>query len=136
MNNKVMFSSNSDHWATPTDVFNDLNKEFKFNFDPCPLYSDYGLIGHWKERCFVNPPFSVVSDFLEYGMIEMDHGCCELLVYLVASRTDTKWFHDIVLRRANEIRFLRGRLKFGNSKNSAPFPSCVIIFNREAKDDE
>ena len=122
---KVLFSSNSVHWSTPVVVYEELNKEFHFNLDPCPLYSLFnGLEISWKnKRVFCNPPYGpVISDWLKKG-IE-----AEIAVYLLPARTDTKWFHDIVLPNAFEIRFLRGRLKFGGSKYSAPFPSMVVIY--------
>lgn len=54
----------------------------------------------------------------------------KIIVFLIPSRTDTKWWHDIVLKRAMEIRFVKGRLKFGENKNSAPFPSVIVIFKK------
>jgi site-specific DNA-methyltransferase (adenine-specific) len=107
---------------------NDLDKEFHFTLDPCPLYGGVevdGLEISWKgERVFVNPPYGPkIRAFMEKAQ-EAD-----LAVFLIPARTDTKWFHEIVLPKAKEIRFIQGRLKFGGSKNSAPFPSMIIVFD-------
>jgi phage N-6-adenine-methyltransferase len=131
--NRVLFSSASDHWATPAATYDALNAEFGFTFDPCPLRSETdGLAAEWGGVVFVNPPYSNIAAFMEKGQQEIAAGRCQTVVYLVPSRTDTRWWHDHAMQ-ANEIRFLRGRLKFGDAKNSAPFPSALIIFraNRE-----
>jgi hypothetical protein len=78
-------------------------------------------------RVFINPPYSNIRGFLQKGLEELKRGNVELLVYLIPARTDTKWFHEFVYGKA-EIRFIKGRLKFGNSKNSAPFPSMLVIY--------
>lgn len=125
---RVVFSSLSDHWSTPDSVYRELDKEFSFTFDPCPLYSKVsGLSDAWRGRVFCNPPYSKIEQFIRKGLWHLHARECELLVFLVPARTDTKWFHDYCLS-AGEIRFIKGRLKFGNAKNSAPFPSMVTIF--------
>ncbi len=127
MKSTVMFSSASDHWYTPVDTYAALDKEFAFTFDPCPLMSDEdGTKVKWSGRVFCNPPYSRIAEFLRKGLYHLSTGACETLVYLLPARTDTKWFHEYCIR--GEIRFLRGRLKFGGSKNSAPFPSMIVIF--------
>lgn len=129
--NRVLFSSASDHWATPPDVYRALYDEFKFTCDPCPLmFERNGLIMDWIGSIYCNPPYSNIKGFLEKGRDELANGNAEVIVYLIPSRTDTKWFHEYCMK-ADEIRFLRGRLKFGDAKNNAPFPSMVVIFNRE-----
>lgn len=129
---RVLFSSASDHWATPAVVYDALNAEFGFTFDPCPLLSDEsGLLRKWTGRVFCNPPYSNIDGFLRKGLQHLAHGDCELLVYLIPSRTDTRWFHDYCIK-ASEIRFLKGRLKFGDAKNSAPFPSMLVVFREWA----
>lgn len=126
-NIKVHFSSLSDNWNTPKSIYTKLNKEFKFNFDPCPTDPDFnGLAVEWKERNFINPPYSQISKWIEKGFNEAKEG--KLCVFLIPSRTDTKWWHNFVMK-AKEIRFIKGRLKFSGHKNSAPFPSCIVIFN-------
>ena len=133
---KIMFSSKTDNWATPPDLYTELNKEFQFSFDPCPLHPTFnGLDVDWYGNIFINPPYSAIASFLEKGLEEMDKGHTNLLVYLVPARTDTRWFHNYIYdeytwnyKNICEVRFLKGRLKFGNSKNSAPFPSMLCIF--------
>lgn len=128
--NRILFSSLTDDWKTPQSVYNQLHEEFNFDFDPCPLHGSGGLEIEWGKSNFVNPPYSEIKEWIKKGYEEYCKG--KTVVFLVPSRTDTKWFHDYVLLYAAEIRFIKGRLKFGDSKNSAPFPSCVIIFKRLA----
>lgn len=124
---KIYFSSTSDRWATPRDVYERLNDEFQFNFDPCPLDGNEDglaqLFCDWSgKRVFCNPPYGPgIGDWIKRGFD------AELAVFLIPARTDTRWFHDLVLPRAKEIRFLKGRLKFGDAKNSAPFPSMLVV---------
>ena len=131
--NKVMFSSTHDNWSTPEDVYKELNEEFHFNDDPCPLKSfGYGLDGLarlWGTRAFVNPPFSNIKYWCKKAYAEYLNG--KLVVMLIPSRTDTKYWHDYIMK-ATEIRFIKGRLKFGGSHNSAPFPSAIIVFKPTA----
>lgn len=128
MFNDALLSSKSDHWSTPADYRAELQQEFAFTFDPCPLMShEDGLKVKWTGRVFCNPPYSRIVEFLKKGLFHLANGDCSLLVYLIPARTDTAWFHDYCQK--GEIRFLRGRLKFGGSKNSAPFPSMLVVFN-------
>jgi len=126
---KGLFSSESVHWATPLELYVELNREFHFNDDPCPLHSTVNRLDtEWGTRSFVNPPYGrEITVWLQKAYTESRKG--KTIVCLLPSRTDTKWWHDYVMK-ANEIRFLKGRLRFGNSKNSAPFPSCVVIFKQ------
>ena len=127
MFNDALLSRKSDHWSTPVGTYNVLNAEFGFTFDPCPLMSsEDGRKVKWTGRVFCNPPYSRIVEFLQKGLYHLANGDCELLVYLIPARTDTAWFHDYCQR--GEIRFLRGRLKFGGSKTSAPFPSMIVVF--------
>jgi hypothetical protein len=126
---RVLFSSASDEWSTPRDVYDSLDEEFRFDFDPCPLGGDVDgtapLFCDWSgKRVFCNPPYSNIGAFLERA-----HEA-ELAVFLVPARTDTRWFHNHVLGKAKEIRFVKGRLKFGDAKNSAPFPSMIVIYGK------
>lgn len=124
---RVLFSSISNHWATPEGIYSVLNDEFCFTFDPCPLMAEEsGLLVEWPGRVFCNPPYSKISEFMRKGLFSLAQGKCELVVFLVPSRTDTKWFHDFALK--GEIRFIRGRIKFSGAKHNAPFPSMVVIF--------
>lgn len=130
MNHSFKTMSSHVHWEWPTDkaLYERLHQEFNFNFDPCPLNGDLDgrapLFVSWEgKRVFCNPPY---GPEIPKFMIRWKEA--ELAVYLVPARTDTAWFHDIALPHAKEIRFIRGRLKFGESKNSAPFPSMLVIF--------
>jgi len=119
-----LFSSASVHWSTPHDLYAALDAEFHFTLDPCPLAGDEdGLMRSWVgQRVYCNPPYGRgVGDWLAKAR-EAD-----LAVFLLPARTDTKWWHDYAMR-ADEIRFLRGRLKFGDAKAGAPFPSVVLIY--------
>lgn len=138
MVNKVLFSSNSDEWSTPEEIYNELDQEFNFNLDPCSTaenhktedyytIADNGLSKSWGgRRVFCNPPYSTIGEWVKkayYESFKED----TLIVLLIPARTDTKYFQEYIYHRS-EIRFIKGRLKFGNSKNSAPFPSMVVIF--------
>jgi hypothetical protein len=128
MNNAVLFSSASDRWETPRAVKEALYAEFALNFDPCPLDGMVDglapLFCRWHgKRVWCNPPYGPsIRRWLERGFE------AEIAVYLLPARTDTRWFHRLCLPHASEIRFLKGRLKFGGSLNGAPFPSMVVIF--------
>ena len=124
----VFFSSASDRYATPHEVWHVLDREFHFDFDPCPLGGRVDgsarLLQPWMgRRVFCNPPYGPgIRRFLECALD------AEVAVFLLPARTDTRWFHEIVLRDASEVRFLRGRLRFGGCRHNAPFPSMVVIF--------
>ena len=124
----VHFSSASDRWATPKAVYQGLDAEFHFDWDPCPLdgieNGKAPLFADWRgRRVFCNPPYGPkIGEWLQRGLE------AELAVFLIPARTDTRWFHEIVLPKASEIRFIKGRLKFGDAKNSAPFPSMIVVF--------
>jgi phage N-6-adenine-methyltransferase len=136
MNNDLMFSTGNDVWSTPQHVFDALNAEFNFTLDPCSdgfnakcpkFYSIYdsGLAHDWgTEVVFMNPPYSDCKTWMRKAYEASQSGAT--VVCLVPSRTDTVWWHDYAMR--GEIRLIRGRLKFGDQKNSAPFPSAVIVF--------
>lgn len=132
----VHFMSKTTEWETPQDVFDKLNDEFRLNYDvcataqnaKCKVYcskKDDGLSVSWKgKRCWMNPPYgSEIPKWIEKAAM----GGATVVVALLPARTDTRWFHDHIYGKA-EIRFLKGRMKFGGSKNSAPFPSMVVVF--------
>lgn len=124
--NRALFSSVNHSWETPDNVYADLNEEFGFNFDPCNRDSIWdGLSIDWGTVTFVNPPYKRIIEWIEKGICEAKWG--NTSVFLLPSRTDTKWFH-LCLEKADEIRFIKGRLKFKGAKNNAPFPSVVIVF--------
>ncbi len=124
---KGLMTSLSPHWATPEWLFHELDKEFSFTDDPCPLYfKQNGLDRVWGKSTFINPPYGrQIINWIRKGYEEALLG--KKIVMLLPSRTDTRWWHDYVMK-AKEIRFIKGRLKFGGFKNSAPFPSCIVIF--------
>lgn len=131
----LMCSRKSDDWSTPKDFYDKLDQEFHFDYDPCPLRSNDcdALFKDWNGNIFVNPPYSNISNFLEKGLLELYKGNAKVVVFLVPARTDTKWFHGFVLDKA-EIRFIKGRLKFGDSINNAPFPSLVLVYRTNKLD--
>ena len=140
MNTKVMFSSKTDEWETPQWLYDELNKEFKFKLDAACNHKNCkcdrglfverfdGLQEEWQreESIWLNPPYGKeIGKWIKKAYKESQKGCT--VVCLLPARTDTKWFHEYIYGKA-EIRFIKGRLKFGGSKNSAPFPSMIVIF--------
>ena len=135
----VMFSSKTDLWETPSELFEELNKEFNFNVDVCALpqnakcktfYTpeDDGLSKKWVGPVWCKPPYGrTISEWVKKANEEQKNG--NTVVMLLPARTDTKWFHEYIYNKNKvEIRFIKGRLKFGGTKNSAPFPSMIVIF--------
>lgn len=118
------------HEKTPEGFYKQLNDEFNFDYDPCPLNSAInGLITSWGKRVYVNPPYGrAIPEWLLKALSEIKKGNTEIAVFLLPAYTDVRWFHEIVLSFADEIRFIKGRLKFGDHTNSAPFASMIIIF--------
>jgi len=126
----VHFSSASDKWATPRELYRALDAEFDFDFDPCPLDGERDgrstLFCDWGgKRVFCNPPYGP-----EIGKFLARAKEAEIAVYLLPARTDTRWFHERVLSEASEIRFIKGRLRFNDNPNPAPFPSMIVIFRK------
>ena len=123
----VHFSSLRLDWKTPKEVYQVLDAEFGFDFDPCPSNPDFdGLRVYWGKRNFVNPPYGrEIPKWIKKGFDEWKTG--KTVVFLIPSRTDTSYWHDYIMK-ADEIRFIRGRLKFSGSKNPAPFPSAIVVF--------
>ena len=143
MNNDLMFSSATDLWATPQDFYDKLNRVFDFTLDPCathenakcPVYfteADDGLSQSWLHHVvFCNPPYgrgigAWVKKAYETGKAG------GMVVMLLPARTDTQWWHDYCAK--GEVTLLKGRLKFGDAKNSAPFPSAVVVFRPTVAD--
>jgi site-specific DNA-methyltransferase (adenine-specific) len=138
----VMFSSKSNDWATPQDFYNQLDAEFEFTLDPCASQSsakcasfytadDDGLSKDWEgHTVFMNPPYGrKIGNWIQKAYEEGEKSNTRV-VALIPARTDTKYWHNYCMK-ASEIRFVKGRLKFGhgNTKNSAPFPSAVVVFS-------
>lgn len=136
-----MFSSKTDLWATPQDFFDKLNEEFQFDLDVCALPDNAkceryftpemnGLLQPWSGKVWCNPPYGrEIGMWIARAYTATKLGYADVVVMLLPARTDTRWFHDFIFQKA-EIRFVKGRLKFGDSKNSAPFPSMVVVFRR------
>ena len=137
----VMFSSKTGNWATPQDFFLKLDWRFgPFDLDPCANPSNAkcmnffteaedGLSKDWEGfHCFVNPPYGRGIDKWIKKAYEESQKPNTKVVMLIPARTDTKYWHDYVMK-ASEIHFVKGRLKFGDSENPAPFPSAVIVFD-------
>jgi hypothetical protein len=128
--NRGLFTSLRGDWKTPKALYQALEAEFHFDHDPCPVNPKIdGLKSDWGEVNFVNPPYGKeIRNWIEKGFQEHLKG--KTVVFLLPSRTDTAWWHDFLMK-AHEIRFIRGRLKFGDQKNSAPFPSAIVVFKKK-----
>lgn len=144
MLNKDLMSSKTDDWATPIEFYKNLDKQFHFDLDPCAsdenhkckkyfTKEDDGLKKSWRyHRVFMNPPYGReigkwVAKAYKENLVNNT-----FIVALLPARTDTKWFHDWIYKKENtEIIFIKGRLKFNDVKQSAPFPSMIVIYGRK-----
>tara|TARA_R110000782_G_scaffold169360_1_gene261265 strand:+ start:138 stop:548 length:411 start_codon:yes stop_codon:yes gene_type:complete len=134
----VHFSSKTDMWSTPQSFFNKYNEKYNFNLDVCAsednakcakyfTETDDGLQQEWEGVCWMNPPYGrEIKKWMEKAYKSSLKGAT--VVCLVPARTDTIWWHEYAMK--GEIEFIKGRLKFGNSKNSAPFPSAIVVFKK------
>ena len=138
----VHFSSKTDMWATPQDLFDKLNAIHSFTLDVCAVAENTKCARYWSPEqdalkqewsgvCWMNPPYGRgigrwVKKAYETSLMDWQHTGYKV-VCLLPARTDTAWWHDYVIPYG-KIEFLRGRLKFGGHKNSAPFPSAIVIF--------
>ena len=133
----VHYSSKTHEWATPQDLFDMLDEVWGFQLDVCATHEnakckeyftidDDGLSQDWGDKvCWMNPPYGRgIKHWIKKAHDSAESGAT--VVCLLPSRTDTSYWHDYVMK--GDITFLRGRLKFGNSKNSAPFPSAIVVF--------
>lgn len=140
MSNAYIQPSKSIEWETPQDFFDKVNAEFDFDLDVCSTdenakcdrhftEKDNGLIQNWGGyRVWCNPPYGKeMPKWIEKAYNERENAEC--IVMLIPARTDTRAFHSFIYHVA-EIRFIKGRLKFGNSNQSAPFPSMLVIFKK------
>jgi phage N-6-adenine-methyltransferase len=136
----VHFSSKTDLWSTPEDFYKKLDAIYNFNLDPCSTHENHkcenyftkeddGLQQDWSGHIvFMNPSYGrEIKQWMKKAYEESLKGAT--IVCLVPSRTDTAWWHDYAMK--GNIEFLRGRLKFGDSKNSAPFPSALVVFRHK-----
>ena len=143
-----MRTSLDDTWTTPRDFFDKLNVEFDFGLDAAALQNSTLVPDNWYgpdhpdpaardalridwnhnsrgKPIWLNPPYGrVIKDWMRKASEVASGG--GTVVCLVPARTDTSWWHDYCIN-AYEIRYIRGRLKFGGQKNSAPFPSAVVV---------
>jgi phage N-6-adenine-methyltransferase len=137
---KAMVSSKSNEWATPNEFYNLLDKEFNFTLDPCSTHENHkckkyytieddGLSKSWQnEIVFMNPPYGGhTADWIKKALEESKGN--STIVCLIVSSTDRSYWHEYILPYAKQIRFIRGRIKFGDSKSTAPFASAVVIFS-------
>ena len=129
--------SKSDMWMTPKALYDELHKEFDFNFDPCPINwkpgDPDGLAISWGTRTFCNPPYSQVAKWIEKAYNEAQQG--KLVVLLINAITDSKAFHKYIYNQA-EIRFIKGRICFINpdqpdKKQPNVRPSIIVIFTKK-----
>lgn len=144
MNSAVFYSSKTDMWATPQDFFDALDAEFHFTLDACAVKENAkcaayytpeqnGLDQPWTGQVWCNPPYGRnVGQWVKKAHDTASGG--GLVVMLLPARTDTRWFHDYIYGKT-EVRFIKGRLKFGSCQNAAPFPSMVVIFGGEHKNE-
>ncbi len=134
---KTMFSSVTDMWATPQDFFDKLNARFKFQTDVCAVPGNAkckkfftpeqdGLSQEWSGVCWMNPPYGRgIGAWVEKAYLSA-RNTGATVVCLVPARVDTRWWHDYCMK--GEITYIKGRLKFGDARDSAPFPSAVVVF--------
>lgn len=134
---KVHYMSETVEWETPQELFDELNREFVLDSDVCATSENKKLEAFWSKgddalsqdwtglRAWMNPPYGrEIGKWIEKAAT----GGAQVVVALLPARTDTRWFHDYIYQKPNvEVRFLKGRVKFGG-KGPAPFPSCVVIF--------
>ena len=134
--NQVHYQSDVHTWETPIELFLRLDAEFHFTLDVCALPetakcaryfspADDGLSQAWEGVCWMNPPYGrAIVDWMRKAFEESQRGCT--VVCLVPARTDTEWWHQYAMR--GEIRYLRGRVRFGEATSCGPFPSAIVIF--------
>lgn len=148
MNKETLFSKKSDEWSTPQSFYDNLDLYYNFVFDlacskeNCKTADGYTIEDNALEQdwyqittetdggwLWLNPPYSKCNEFADKSYSEMQLGA--KIVMLIPSRTDTKWFHNFIYKQEGvTIEFIKGRLKFSDSKNSAPFPSMLVTFNK------
>ena len=140
---KGLLTSNTDLWETPKDFFYKMDKEFNFTLDVCAIPENAkcknyftpsmdGLIQEWVGSCWMNPPYGKeIGLWMKKAYESFLNKSVTSVVCLIPARTDSKWWHDYAMK--GEIRFIKGRLKFGDSKNPAPFPSAIVIFSPNMK---
>ena len=137
----IHFSMESNEWETPQELYDELNKQYGFTLDPCATKKsakcdkyytkeDDGLSKDWSgEIVFMNPPYGrEISKWVK----KASETKSAVVVCLIPSRTDTKYWHNYIFSKSHKIMFIKGRLKFSGHKNSAPFPSAIVVFDKMA----
>lgn len=137
---EALYMSRSEEWGTPQKLFDKLDAEFHFGLDVCATpqnakcknfftKADDGLSKKWGGygSVWCNPPYG--RKIYEWVQKAYESSAETTVVMLIPARTDTKWFHDYVYGKS-EIRFIKGRLKYGNAKYNAPFPSMIVIYRK------
>lgn len=143
MRTDVMFSSATDLWSTPQDFFDKLNAVFCFETDVCALPENAkcsrfytpeqdGLAQEWTGVCWMNPPYGRAINAWVEKAYDSAKSNGATIVCLLPARVDTRWWHDYCAK--GEVYFVKGRLKFGDSRDSAPFPSAVVVFRPQVAD--
>ena len=134
--NDALFSSKTCEWETPAYLFEEYNYKYHFDLDICATNENAkclryftkeqdGLRQEWRGVCWMNPPYGrEIGKWVEKAYKSALKGAT--VVCLLPARTDTSWWHDYCMK--GQIEFIRGRVKFGNSKHGAPFPSAIVIF--------
>lgn len=132
------FKSESQEWTTPQSFYERLHREFAFTFDlaaspenaKCPAFFDVtsnALAHRWRGVCWLNPPYSTIGQWIKKAFVESRLGGCTV-VMLIPARTNTRWWHDYCMK-AREVRFVSGRVKFGNANHGLPQPLAVVVFS-------
>lgn len=141
-NRDTMFSSNTDLWSTPQELFDDLDRVYRFDVDVCATPENAkcstfytkeqdGLAQEWRGTCWMNPPYGrEIGRWVAKARRSAEENGATV-VCLLPARTDTRWWHEHCL--FGSVEFVRGRIKFGGSKTGAPFPSAIVVFG--AKDE-
>ena len=126
-----LLTSKKQDWKTPKAIYEQLNNEFNFDYDPClistnTIHNQDMLGSDWKGKTiFVNPPYKYLDKWIKKCYYEWKKG--KTIIMLIPSRTDTKAFHEYIYNQA-ELRFIKGRLCFNDDGKPAPFPSMIVIF--------
>ena len=143
--NKSIFSSKDQTWETPIEFFKSLDNIFNFNLDVCAVSETAkcekyftpeidGLSQGWNGVCWVNPPYGREQIKWIEKAKEEAYKNNATIVCLIPARPDTKVWHNIIFQNATIVCFIKGRLKFGGSKDSAPFPSALVVFGKVDKE--
>lgn len=143
MSGRILFSSASDNYWTPKDFFQRVDEIYgPFDLDvaasadntKCEKFftkEDDGLSKDWYGNVWCNPPYGLgIRDWMKKAWNEIEADNAKLVCFLVPARTDTKWFHEIAMEHANEIVFIKGRIRFENSPYGSTFPSMLVLFQK------